>query len=278
MKKFILTLMLAVAAAVQTMALTRSRSMEEASFLTDKMTYELGLSQMQADDVYQINYDYFTQVGYSTVGNVRAADIRMQQLAYVLTPTQFRLCQTVSYFLTPAVLQNGQFYFHVYNFYTRGHYYYVRPTVYQSYRGAYLNNVNYYQTRRPTGYYYHNGQLVQHPGSTPPAGQSYRGGNTPPPAVRPDNRGGNTPPPVVNNGHNDRGGNTGHNNRGANTSGNNQRGNSGHGSTGGTVTSSRGGSSARTTTTTTTTTTTKRGTGSSNSSRFSGGGTTRRGR
>lgn len=182
MKKLFLTLVLVMVAAVQTMALTRNRSMEEAAFLTDKMIYELGLSPMQTEDVYQINYDYFTQVGYTASLNARAAEIRMRQLEFVLTPNQFRMCQSIIYFLTPAMLQNGNFYFRIYTHYEPGVFYFDRPAIYRDYRGGYLNNINHYQGHRPTGYFFHNGVMSteprpMHPGPGQPGGPAMPGGN-----------------------------------------------------------------------------------------------------
>ena len=210
MKKLFFTLALALVATVQTFALTRSRAMEEAAFLTDKMIYELGLSPMQTDDVYEINYDYFTQVGYSSGLNAHAAQIRMNKLFFVLTPNQYRMCESIIYFLNPAYVQGGRFYFRIYTHYESGIFYFDRPRVYRDYRGSYLHDVNHYDGRRPTGFYYHNGVMSteprpmhpgpgqpggparpNHPGGAQP-GQGYHiggnnvqpGGATPPPANR----------------------------------------------------------------------------------------------
>ena len=180
MKKLFFTFVLVMVAAVQTMAMSRSRSMEEAAYLTDKMIYELGLSNRQTEDVYQINYDYFTQVGYSARRNERAAEIRMRQLEFVLTPNQFRMCQSIIYFLTPAMLYNGEFYFRIYIHYERGVFYFDQPRVYRDYRGAYKNNVYHYEGHRPTGYFFHNGVMSteprpMHPGPGQPGGPAMPG-------------------------------------------------------------------------------------------------------
>ena len=43
-------------------AMSISKMRQNARFLTDKMTYELGLSMMQYDDVYEVNYDFINNI------------------------------------------------------------------------------------------------------------------------------------------------------------------------------------------------------------------------
>ena len=210
--------------------------MEEAAFLTDKMIYELGLSNRQTEDVYQINYDYFTQVGYSASMNARAAEIRMRQLEYVLTPNQFRMCQSIIYFLTPAMLHNGEFYFRIYVHYDRGVFYFDRPSIYRDYRGIYKNNIDHYQGHRPTGYFFHNGVMSteprpMHPGPGQPGGpampgQGHRpGGNHLQPGGHPGgSHAGTVAPPPANRGVNTANPNGGQRSGGVNSS----RGNGGN--------------------------------------------------
>ena len=63
MKKFLFTLVIALIASVNVMGMTKSRSRQEAYFLTDKMAYELHLTPNQVQDVYEICYDYFRSLG-----------------------------------------------------------------------------------------------------------------------------------------------------------------------------------------------------------------------
>ena len=45
-------------------AMSISKMRQNARFLTDKMTYELKLSMMQYDDVYEVNYDFINNIRY----------------------------------------------------------------------------------------------------------------------------------------------------------------------------------------------------------------------
>ena len=45
-------------------AMSMSKMRENARFLTDRMAYELHLSPMQYDDVYEVNYDFINSVRY----------------------------------------------------------------------------------------------------------------------------------------------------------------------------------------------------------------------
>ena len=81
-------------------AMSTSEVRENARFMTDRMAYELGLSSMQRNDVYEINYDFFESVrfvmddlatGYSYAIDryYESLDLRNDDLSYVLTRGQF---------------------------------------------------------------------------------------------------------------------------------------------------------------------------------------------
>ena len=52
-----MTLAVMVTIVTSAAAMTFNEAREHALFLTDKMTYELGLSSIQANNVYEINLD-----------------------------------------------------------------------------------------------------------------------------------------------------------------------------------------------------------------------------
>ncbi|MCQ2246363.1 MAG: hypothetical protein MJZ69_06195 [Bacteroidaceae bacterium] len=148
MKKMILTLLVVMTTSVNVFALSASRSRQEALFLTDKMGYELHLTAMQMDDVYEINYDYFRcldKVGHSYTSEYNRW---YNHLSYVLTPWQWHTFLALDYFLNPVRVINNRFSFVIYNrYYDHNRYYCSRPTNYKAYRGGNMNNITYYRGR-----------------------------------------------------------------------------------------------------------------------------------
>ena len=59
MKRMMMTLAAVwMAVSLCSAAMSNSRVRKETRFLTDKMAYELNLSQAQYNDVYEINFDF----------------------------------------------------------------------------------------------------------------------------------------------------------------------------------------------------------------------------
>lgn len=147
MKRMILSLMLVVSV-VNVFAMTKSRARQEAWFLTDKMAYELLLTEGQIEDVYEINYDYFRSLAsYNRVYTLEA-NRRMDYLAYVLTPWQWRKFQTILDFVNPVKVVNRAWHFVIYSRYDRGFHYYNKPYAYTHYKGLNMNNLSYYKNRQ----------------------------------------------------------------------------------------------------------------------------------
>lgn len=147
MKKVILTLLAVFTVGVNANALSVHRSREEARFLTDKMVYELNLTDDQADDVYEINYDYFRALGpidgiYSHIINRRYED-----LSYVLYDWQWDYFLNCDYFVYPAYIYRGGWAFGIYNYYARTHFFYGIPRLYYHYNGGHFHHPNYYRGR-----------------------------------------------------------------------------------------------------------------------------------
>ncbi len=147
MKKVILTLLAVFTVGVNANALSVHRSREEARFLTDKMVYELYLTDDQADDVYEINYDYFRALGpvdglYDNIFNRRYED-----LSYVLYDWQWDYFLSCDYFLYPAYIYRGGWAFGIYNYYARTHFFYGIPRLYYRYNGGHFHHPTYYRGR-----------------------------------------------------------------------------------------------------------------------------------
>jgi len=95
-----------------TAAMSVSKVRKEARFLTDKMGYELNLSNAQYNDVYEINYDFIYSIRNVMDDVVRGYDWAMEEyytsldfrnddLRYVLNQTQYRRFLQTDYFYRP---------------------------------------------------------------------------------------------------------------------------------------------------------------------------------
>ena len=157
MKKIIMIMVTLLAIATTTKAMTYAQAREQALFLTDKMAYELNLTEEQYEAAYEINFDYLMQI--SGTGNVYAAPWRQRNidLSYILYDWQYAAYEAASYFFRPVFWNDGYWHFSIYAYYPhRTHYYFSRPAAYVSYRGThswrrnsgrswYVNRVNHYR-------------------------------------------------------------------------------------------------------------------------------------
>ena len=120
----------------------------EARFLTDRMGHELGLSNRQYEDVYEINFDFFYQVneviddvayGYDDAIDYYyyLLDVRNEDLVYVLRSRQYRRFVKRDYFYRPLYMDGNRWGMRIYSRYTdRNYYYYGTPACYHTYSGA----------------------------------------------------------------------------------------------------------------------------------------------
>lgn len=134
--------MLTTTLSISGMSLSQSRT--ESLFLTDKMAYELQLSASQYDAVYEINLDYFLSLRSSSDIYGSGWTRRDIDLGYVLSNWQYNRYRSVDYFYRPVYWSSGWRY-SIYSTYTnRSHFYYSRPSVYSTYKGAHSwrNNGN----------------------------------------------------------------------------------------------------------------------------------------
>lgn len=162
MKKYIVTLALTIMGMTQMFALSNSSIRTHARFLTDRMAYELDLSPMQYDDIYEINYDYIYMIDRimdDVVYGYRDAldryydllDDRNDDIRYVLTSSQYRKFRYAEYFYRPVYSTGRTWSFRIYTIYSnRTFFYYDAPRSYKTYMGEHSHH------KYTTHDYYHN--------------------------------------------------------------------------------------------------------------------------
>ncbi len=137
MKRMIIAIMAMLTITVSATAMSYDQARREALFLTDKMAYELNLTNEQYDAAYEINLDYLMGVSgrddvFGTYWTRRNLDI-----SYILLDWQWRAFRAATYFYRPLYWHSGYWRFGIYARYPRRDYFYFgRPTVYVSYRGG----------------------------------------------------------------------------------------------------------------------------------------------
>ena len=120
----------------------------EARFLTDRMGHELGLSNRQYEDVYEINFDFLYYAneiiddmvyGYDDAIDYYyyLLDVRNEDLMYVLRSRQYRKFINRDYFYRPLYMVGNSWGMRIYAHYNdRNYFYYSVPMCYHSYNGA----------------------------------------------------------------------------------------------------------------------------------------------
>ena len=144
MKKFIIALV-----AMFTMTFTTASAMsyeqarQQALFLTDKMAYELNLTDDQYEAAYEVNLDYL--MGINTYDDLYGIYWRQRNLdlIYILLDWQYRAFCDATYFYRPLYWDGGFWHFGIYARYPRRDYFFFgRPHFYVSYRGDHCWRVN----------------------------------------------------------------------------------------------------------------------------------------
>ena len=136
MKRFILTMVAVMALGAAANAMSYKSARDQAFFLTDKMAFELGLSDDQYNAVFEINMDYIMCLDvYNDLYGVYW-DRRNSELRFVLTTLQYQRYMGMDYFYRPVSWTNNKFVFVVYNYYPKNRYYRAAPPGYQTYRGS----------------------------------------------------------------------------------------------------------------------------------------------
>ena len=143
MKRYILSIMAMMTIALNASAMSFSQAQREALFLTDKMAYELNLTDEQYDACYEINLDYLMEV--SSVDDLYGAywTRRNLDMSYILLDWQLSAFRAATYFYRPLYWDAGCWHFGIYARYPRRTFFYFsRPTVYVSYRGGHSWRMN----------------------------------------------------------------------------------------------------------------------------------------
>ena len=153
MKKFIFALIAMVMMTVSATAMSYEQARQQALFLTDKMAYELNLTDEQYEAAYEINLDYL--MGVRTVDDLYGPywERRNLDLSYILLSWQYRAFCDAAYFYRPLYWNAGYWHFGVYARYPyRDYFFFGRPAVYIEYRGGHSWHMNggrsWYRDRR----------------------------------------------------------------------------------------------------------------------------------
>ena len=117
-------------------AMSYNAAKNEALFLSDKMAYELNLTDAQYEAVYEINLDYLMSVDSRADVFGIWWDRRNADLRFVLNSWQYDKYMALSHFYRPVAWNAGGWTFAVYSHYDGGHFYKARPTVFVTYRGG----------------------------------------------------------------------------------------------------------------------------------------------
>ena len=132
---FTLVAMLTIAVSANAMSYEQAR--REALFLTDKMAYELNLTDAQYEAAYEINLDYL--MGVTSYNDVFGTywERRNLDISYILYSWQWDLFRAATYFYRPLYWEAGVWHFGIYARYPhRDYFYFGRPHFYLTYRGG----------------------------------------------------------------------------------------------------------------------------------------------
>ena len=143
MKKMMFTLIAFLTMSVYANAMSYEQARNEALFLTDKMAYELNLTDAQYEAAYEINLDYL--MGVTSYDDVYGLywERRNLDLSYILYSWQWEAFLAASYFYRPLYWSNGFWHFGIYARYPhRNYFYFGRPHFYATYRGGHSWHMN----------------------------------------------------------------------------------------------------------------------------------------
>ena len=137
MKKLMMTLIAMVTMTISAQAMSYEQAREQALFLTDKMAYELNLTEDQYEAAYEVNLDYL--LGVETQEDLYGEywTRRNLDLSYILLDWQYSTFCAAAYFYRPLYWSAGCWHFGIYARYPhRNYFYFGRPHFWYTYRGA----------------------------------------------------------------------------------------------------------------------------------------------
>lgn len=163
MRRLMLLSFLIIGMGIKLSAMSTSSIRTNALFLTDKMAYELSLTNAQCNDVYEINYDFISAINdimpnvingetWALDNYYNALDIRNDDLRWVLSSYQYRLFLNRNYFCRPFYETSSNWVLRIFLRYTNiNRFYRNRPSRYYSYYGGHVrdgfSNNSYYRYR-----------------------------------------------------------------------------------------------------------------------------------
>lgn len=137
MKRLFTALALLLTITLSSSAMSYEQARDQALFLTDKMAYELNLTDQQYEAAYEINLDYLMRIDdaddlYGTYWRQRNLD-----LSYILLDWQYRAYVDASYFYRPLYWNGGYWHFGIYARYPhRDFFYFGCPNFVWTYSGG----------------------------------------------------------------------------------------------------------------------------------------------
>ena len=114
-----LLLVLSLFTAMSVQAMSYSEARDRAWYLTDKMAYELNLTQEQYDKAYQINLDYLMSIQTPDDCTGRYWRYRNADFECILQPWQYALYTSLDYFFRPIRWLRSAWYLPVFEHYRR---------------------------------------------------------------------------------------------------------------------------------------------------------------
>lgn len=116
MKRLVLTLAVALITALSASAQRLTNIRAEARFITDKMVLELGLTNVQRNNIMRLNLDYLDAINSYRDLNGRAWKHRNKELRRMMSDSQWKRYREAYYFYQPISWRDNAY---VHNIYTR---------------------------------------------------------------------------------------------------------------------------------------------------------------
>jgi hypothetical protein len=136
MKRLVIMIVAMLAMVSSASAISLSRARSEALYLTDKMAYELNLSDDQYNAAYEINLDYIMSVSSDDDIYGQYWTHRNREMSYVLSASQYREFLAKEYFYRPISWISDRLVYIIHNRYPQNRYYRSAPSVYNTYDGG----------------------------------------------------------------------------------------------------------------------------------------------
>ena len=124
MKRLVLTLAVALVTALSASAQRLANIQVEARFITDKMVLELGLTNVQRNNIMRLNLDYLDAINSYRDLNGRAWKYRNKELRRMMSDSQWRRYREAYYFYQPISWRDNAYVHNIYHKYPKHHKHY----------------------------------------------------------------------------------------------------------------------------------------------------------